>query len=70
MRAAILSEHREVAPFGLAGGNPGLTGSNSIERADGTVEQAGGALATEMAAGDVLIIMTPGGGGFGPPDSQ
>ena len=67
MSAAVLSNHREVAPFGLNGGKPGQTGKNRIERIDGTEEVHGGALATEMETGDVLIIMTPGGGGSGTP---
>ena len=67
MSAAILSNRRDVAPFGLKGGLPGLTGSNRVERADGRIEYFGGVFATDMQAGDSLIIMTPGGGGFGPP---
>jgi 5-oxoprolinase (ATP-hydrolysing) len=67
MSAAVLSNHREVAPFGLNGGKPGQTGQNRIKRIDGTEEVHGGALATEMETGDVLIIMTPGGGGSGTP---
>ena len=67
MSAAILSNRRDVAPFGLKGGLPGLTGSNRVERADGRIEYFGGVFATDMQADDSLIIMTPGGGGFGPP---
>ncbi len=67
MSAAILSNHREVAPFGLNDGEPGQTGQNRIKRHDGTEEVHGGALSTDMETGDVLIIMTPGGGGFGTP---
>ena len=35
MTAAILSNRRRVAPFGLAGGESGAAGKNSILRADG-----------------------------------
>jgi 5-oxoprolinase (ATP-hydrolysing) len=65
MTAAILSNSRLVAPFGMAGGGPGSTGSNRVERADGSVEHLGHIGKTEMAAGDLFVIETPGGGGYG-----
>jgi 5-oxoprolinase (ATP-hydrolysing) len=67
MSAAILSNHRRIAPFGLAGGEPGATGRNRLRRADGTVLSLDATAAVDVAAGDVLIIETPGGGGYGPP---
>ncbi len=65
MTAAILATHRTVAPFGLAGGEPGALGRNWVERADGTREAFGGTHKIEMGAGDVFVIETPGGGGYG-----
>jgi 5-oxoprolinase (ATP-hydrolysing) len=65
MTAAILSNHRKVAPFGLEGGDPGALGRNWVERADGSVEELSGTDRVEMAEGDVFVIETPGGGGFG-----
>jgi 5-oxoprolinase (ATP-hydrolysing) len=65
MTAAIVSSSRKVAPFGLQGGDDGRCGHNFVERADGTREALAGADQTEMAAGDVFVIETPGGGGFG-----
>ena len=65
MTAAILSDHRRIAPFGLLGGAPGKVGRNSIRRADGRVETVGATAVAEMAAGDAFVIETPGGGGFG-----
>jgi 5-oxoprolinase (ATP-hydrolysing) len=65
MTAAILSNHRKVAPFGLEGGDPGALGRNWVERADGSVEELSGTDRVEMDAGDVFVIETPGGGGFG-----
>jgi 5-oxoprolinase (ATP-hydrolysing) len=65
MTAAILSGHRQVPPFGLYGGQPGATGCNWIERVDGTLEVLDGKAEATMQAGDVLVIETPGGGGFG-----
>ena len=65
MTAAILSNHRRIAPFGAAGGETGKVGVNRIERADGTVEILGSTSEGPMAPGDVFVIETPGGGGFG-----
>jgi 5-oxoprolinase (ATP-hydrolysing) len=67
MTAAILSGRRVAAPFGLGGGAPGAQGRNAILRANGTVEALAGTALAEMAPGDVFIIETPGGGGFGAP---
>lgn len=65
MTAAILSGHRVVAPFGLQGGEAGAVGKNYVERQDGTIEELGNTAVVEMDAGDVFVIETPGGGGFG-----
>ena len=65
MMATILSNRRRVPPFGLAGGEPGALGRNSVARADGTVEVLGPTQSVQMGAGDVFVIETPGGGGFG-----
>ena len=65
MTAVLLANHRVVAPFGLAGGQPGATGKNWIERVDGSVEDFGATHSAEMNAGDVFVIQTPSGGGFG-----
>ncbi len=67
MTATILSGHRRVAPYGMAGGEPGATGRNYVERTVGGVDELGGADRTEMKTGDVFVIETPGGGGYGPP---
>ena len=67
MTAAILSGHRRVAPFGLAGGEPGMVGRNWVERADGTRIELSGSAEIAMQSGDVFVIETPGGGGYGPP---
>ena len=65
MDAAILSNRRRVPPFGLDGGAPGTVGRNRIERADGSIEMLGATAAVAMAVGDIFVIETPGGGGFG-----
>ena len=65
MTAAILANRRRVPPFGLAGGGAGAAGRNYVERADGRVEELAATGKAEMAAGDVFVIETPGGGGYG-----
>jgi 5-oxoprolinase (ATP-hydrolysing) len=65
MTAAILSNNRIYAPFGMAGGEPGARGANTVVRADGQTEQLGHIGKTDMAAGDLFVIETPGGGGYG-----
>ncbi|WP_019561070.1 hydantoinase B/oxoprolinase family protein [Caldimonas manganoxidans] len=67
MTASILSNGRTVPAFGLAGGKPGALGVNRVERSDGTVEVLAHIGSTEMGAGDVFVIETPGGGGWGAP---
>ncbi|WP_419729883.1 hydantoinase B/oxoprolinase family protein [Lichenicola sp.] len=67
MTVMLVSSRRSVAPFGLAGGAPGAVGEQWIERADGTREVLAGVAQASVAAGDVLVIATPGGGGYGPP---
>ena len=65
MQAGILSNHRNIAPFGVEGGQCGQVGSNHVERADGQMEPLGPTASVAMKAGDVFVIKTPGGGGFG-----
>jgi 5-oxoprolinase (ATP-hydrolysing) len=65
MTAAILSNNRIHAPFGMAGGEPGERGRNLVVRADGRVEELGHIGKTDMGVGDVFVIETPGGGGYG-----
>jgi 5-oxoprolinase (ATP-hydrolysing) len=69
MTVSTLSGHRRVPPYGMAGGGPGALGRNYVERADGSVTGLGGADSTEVGVDDVLVIETPGGGGYGPPPS-
>jgi 5-oxoprolinase (ATP-hydrolysing) len=68
MTAAILSNRRATAPHGLHGGGSGAAGVNRIERADGAVEALPATAKADMGVGDVFVIETPGGGGYGAPD--
>ena len=65
MTASILSNGRHHGAFGMAGGAPGQPGVNRVERADGRREALDHIGSVEMAAGDVFVIETPGGGGYG-----
>jgi 5-oxoprolinase (ATP-hydrolysing) len=65
MTAVIVSSRRNIAPFGLAGGADGALGRQWVEREDGTRHVMTGTDQTELAAGDVFVIETPGGGGYG-----
>jgi len=67
MTANILSGHRQTEPFGLAGGEPGKTGSTEVIQADGRSRVLAATDAVELGVGDAIAIHTPGGGGYGPP---
>ena len=61
----VLSSSRLTPPFGLAGGGPGQCGNNYVLRAGGERVQLKGDDEAELNAGDVFVMETPGGGGFG-----
>lgn len=63
-QVSLLSERRKLAPYGLAGGQSGKTGCNELIR-NKKRQKMGGKIVFEAAAGDLLIIKTPGGGGWG-----
>lgn len=65
MMVSLLTGHRKVPPFGLHGGEPGSVGKDWVERADGRLEEVAGISATEVSAGDMFVMLTPGGGGCG-----
>lgn len=65
MTAAILSNNRVYPPFGMAGGSAGAVGGNYVVRADGRVEALGFVGRTEVGVGDLFVVETPGGGGYG-----
>ncbi len=65
MTAVIVGSRRNVAPFGLAGGEDGASGQQRVERVEGHVEILGGTDSAELRSGDAFVIETPGGGGYG-----
>jgi 5-oxoprolinase (ATP-hydrolysing) len=70
MECTILSGHRRVPPFGLAGGGDGQVGENSVRRKDGSIEKLQGCDATVIDVGEAVIIQTPTAGGYGTPDQS
>ena len=65
MTVTTLTGHRRVPAFGLAGGEPGALGRHWIEHPDGRVTPMDGCDSVSVQAGDVFVIETPGGGGYG-----
>jgi 5-oxoprolinase (ATP-hydrolysing) len=65
---SLISHRRTTAPFGLAGGSPGAAGANRIKRhGSSTFNDMPGSFQTKVEPGDILLMMTPGGGGYGEP---
>ena len=65
MKANVLSGHRRIPPYGMAGGGDGAVGSNTVEHANGLTTKLNGTDQIDLEAGDTFIIETPGGGGYG-----
>ncbi|MEM6306504.1 MAG: hydantoinase B/oxoprolinase family protein, partial [Pseudomonadota bacterium] len=65
MTVTTLTSHRVVPPHGAQGGAPGQTGENAVQRVDGTIELLKGNDQVQVQPGDIFIMKTPGGGGFG-----
>jgi 5-oxoprolinase (ATP-hydrolysing) len=65
MTANIVSSRRTQSPFGLDGGGDGIRGRQWVERSDGTQEILPGTGNAGLGAGDIFVIETPGGGGYG-----
>ncbi len=70
MECTILSSHRRVRPFGLAGGEDGQVGENWARRQDGRMERLAGCDAAVIDAGEAIIIQTPTAGGYGAPAAK
>lgn len=68
-RVTLLSDRRTFPPYGLAGGEPGQLGRNRLRRGSRTIALPG-KTSVDLRAGDILVIETPGGGGYGPPPGQ
>ncbi len=64
---SLMGERRMVAPWGLAGGEPGACGEDWLLRRDGASDRLPGKVTLEVRRGDRLRVLTPGGGGWGTP---
>ncbi len=65
VEVSLMTERRRHAPYGLAGGQPGALGENTLRLLDGSEERVPGKLRRTLPAGTRLTIATPGGGGWG-----
>lgn len=70
MTLSVLTERRVHRPPGLAGGLPGARGKNTLRRMDGRTINLGPKTAVPVEPGDTFILETPGGGGYGSPDTK
>ncbi len=61
---SLVTERRSRGPWGLAGGSPGSPGRNSLIR-DEEERELPAKVTMEVVAGDVVVVETPGGGGYG-----
>jgi 5-oxoprolinase (ATP-hydrolysing) len=68
MTVTTLASHRRVPPYGMAGGRPGALGRHWVQRADGVAVPMRGCDSVAVGAGDLFVIETPGGGGYGAPE--
>jgi N-methylhydantoinase B len=62
---SLIGERRRNQPWGLAGGGPGATGEDWLIRRDGSRDRLEGKTTFEVEPGDRLLVLTPGGGGWG-----
>ena len=65
MSLSLLTGHRKVPPYGQQGGEPAQCGENWLKKANGEWIELASTASIEVDAGDVLVIKTPGGGGYG-----
>lgn len=65
MQAAIISNNRIVAPMGLNGGEDAARGENWLYSEDGQIKSLDSSEEVSVKKGDIFIIKTPGGGGYG-----
>ena len=65
LELSVLTERRVLAPYGLAGGRPGVRGVNCLLTAAGRRLNLGGKCSVTVGPGDVFSLQTPGGGGWG-----
>jgi N-methylhydantoinase B len=62
---SLMGERRRNQPWGLAGGDPGAVGEDWLIKRDGSRERLPGKTTLDVRTGDRLLVLTPGGGGWG-----
>jgi N-methylhydantoinase B len=62
-------ERRVIPPYGLLGGREAAPFRITVRGADG-VREIGGKETVRLRAGDVVVVETCGGGGYGPPEER
>jgi len=66
LQVSLLAQRRSTEPFGLAGGGPGSSGISTLQRTESREEEIlSGSFERVVEAGDILVIETPGAGGYG-----
>ena len=65
MTVNMIAGHRVVPPYGVDGGQPGAVGENYVLHANNKVTNLGTNGQVDVSNGDVFVLKTPGGGGFG-----
>ncbi len=69
-RLTLIADRRRRGPYGLGGGRPGKPGEDLILKKDGRIERLPSKTEIWVESGDVIMIRTPGGGGFGNPEDS
>ena len=69
MTVNIITGHRIVPPYGLAGGNSGAVGKNYVIHSNNNITELKTKGQIEVVKDDIFVLKTPGGGGFGKPVS-
>ncbi len=67
---SVLTQHRASGPYGLNGGGAGAPGRQWVTLASGGTVELAAVDGRDLVPGDRLVLETPGGGGYGPPDSR
>jgi 5-oxoprolinase (ATP-hydrolysing) len=62
---SLLTQRRSSGPYGMKGGGPGKKGRQYIVRSDGSTIELKSTANIDLDRGDRLVVLTPGGGGFG-----
>jgi len=64
-RVSLQSDRRRLAPYGLRGGGDGLPGRNYVIDKSGTRHPQPGKVTLTLNDQEVVVVETPGGGGWG-----